>query len=126
MTTPEPFPDVEDLLCDFFDDLAETATRSDINLQQKLPLIVVVRRGGPTGRYNDEPRLDIDTFAPTRAQARELAVAVQQRLIPGPVRLDGAVLDRVTNPSGPFELPYADDTVRRFTASYGAVLRRPR
>ncbi|WP_304455856.1 DUF3168 domain-containing protein [Nocardiopsis sp. YSL2] len=120
-----PFPDIEDLLCEALADLAETGSETPHDLQDHLPWIRPTRIGGSDDRRTDVSRVDVDVFAPTRAEAWRIARAVQQRLITGPTRVIGVgLIDRARTELGPRRAPHTDQTIRRVLATYRVSARR--
>lgn len=129
-----PFIDVEYALMDLFADLvtdpADVVTVLPNDLQARLAdgrkLIRVRVIGGGDDRISDHPRIDVETFASTRAVARPLAETIRQRLISGGHRTVHGVIDHATTEVGPQEIPYDDPDVRRWSATYRLSTRRRR
>ncbi len=119
------FPDVQRLLVDDLEALAgagHTGVQTPADLAVVLPFVRVLRVGGGSGRLNDYPVLDIDVFASTYTEGELLAEQVRQRLVgppPAAVLLDSAYCE-----TGPHELPWGDDQIRRFGATYTVTVRR--
>ncbi|MEV2277869.1 DUF3168 domain-containing protein [Nocardiopsis sp. NPDC049922] len=125
MADLQPFPDIEDVLCEALADLGETGSETPADLQDHLPFIRPTRIGGSDDRRTDTSRVDIDCFGATRAQAWQVARAVQQRLISGPVHVPGVgLIDRARTELGPRRAPHPDETVRRVLATYRVSTRR--
>lgn len=124
MTPLAPFPDSEAVLMDLVEDLGNTGEVTDDQLLDNLPFIRVGRIGGVDDLITDRPRLVVDTFAATRAQAYTLAETIRQRLTSGPSRVGSAVIDKAITLSGPQEVPWSP-AVRRYSASYQLSFRRP-
>lgn len=93
-----------------------------------LPFVRVERIGGPRTRLNDHPLVDIDVLARTRDDARSLAERISTLLFsyPGMVVVGsrGVKFDSVDNPRTPARVPFDDDTVRRYGATYQISVRR--
>lgn len=111
-------------LHDAFPD-ARVVTETPANLQDVLPCIRVTRFGGADEEVStfDNPTLDFDCYAATRADARSLAYAVRSSIrndLPGQTRA-GAFASRSRTLAGPVFTPYDDTTLRRFT--YSAQIR---
>jgi hypothetical protein len=122
------FPDIEDALVVLLEPLAggedHTGTETPANLQDVLPFIRVVRTGGFSDQVNDYATVDIDTFDATyRTGVKPLAERVRQFLTGQTHRVGGVVLDRITCPNAPAELPWAPG-MRRMGATYTVVSRR--
>lgn len=123
-----PFPDVErallDLIAPLLGSAEQTGTETPADLQQRLPFGRVTRVGGPDDGISDRAVVDVDVFAATRSQAYDIAESVRQLLLAAPHAVAGVVLDSVGTIVGPRELPWADENVRRWSATYRAVARR--
>lgn len=127
-----PFVDVEKALMDLFADLvtdpADVVTVIPDDLQTRLaadrPVIRVRVVGGSDDRISDHPRVDVETFGPTRAVSKPLAETIRQRLLAGGHRTAHGVIDRATTEVGPQEIPYDDPDVRRWSATYRLSTRR--
>lgn len=88
-------------------------------------VIAVSRFGGADDeiRVFDNPVMDFDCYAPTRAAARTLAHEVRASIradLPGET-VAGAFIERARTISGPLWTPYDNTTLRRFT--YSAQIR---
>jgi hypothetical protein len=130
------YPDIESLLIDLLADFGTVDTVTPADLATVLPFIRISRIGGTDDRITDTARVDVDCFQSTRVLVQTMAEGVRQHLIAGPyVVLEGAVIDRITTLSGPFEVAWGAsgsrstsrgyDPIRRFTASYTVTARRP-
>lgn len=123
------FPDVEELLLDALGDLVvdpstQIGTSTPPDLADHLPFIRVTRFGGSDDRIRDLARIDVDTFGPTRAVAQPLAEQVRQRLLSWPLVVTGGVIDRAETLTAPAEVPWDNQQIRRWTASYTVTCRR--
>jgi len=129
VTTPPRFPDIHRVLINVLEVLAggpeHLGTQTPADLQDRLPFVRVLRRGGPSDRLSDYPRVEIDTFGATYTEAEQLAAVVHEYLTGIRLRADGAVVDRVAVDQAPVELPWSPQ-VRRFQARYLFVCRRIR
>jgi len=123
MTPLAPFPDVESAVMDLVTDLGTTGTVSDTELLDHLPFIRVGRIGGNDDLITDRPRLTIDVFTETRAEAFTISGTIQQRLISGPSKVGTVVLDVAATLNGPQEIPWSP-AVRRYSATYQVSVRR--
>lgn len=123
------FPDVErnlvHLLADLVGGLDHAGTETPGNLGDRLPYIRVRRFGGADDGISDAPVMDVDTFAGTRTAAVALAESVRDRLLAAPHHVDGVVLDHVITSTGPREIPWGGEGVRRWAATYRVTARRP-
>lgn len=123
---PLEFPDVEVVLVELLETLAGGAEHIDSQTPQsfdgRLPFVRVVHVDGPSDALQAYLNVDIDVFAPTRAVARPLAVAIHDFLTPR--RPPSPLLETVRCDEFPRELPWGDRTVRRWGGSYRVVLRR--
>ena len=109
---------------------ARVATETPANLGDVLPCIVITRFGGTDDAIwtFDNPNVDFDVYAATRAQARTLAHEVRTWVrseLPGSTITDAAgnkgFVHRTQTVSGPVWTPYDNTNVRRFV--YGAAIR---
>lgn len=119
------FLDIQRVLVDGLEVLAgagRTGIETPVDLLGAMPFVRVLRVGGPSDRLNDFATVDIDVFAATYTASELLAEQIRQYLVGPPPGL--AVLDRVNCDIAPRELPWADNNVRRFNATYGVVSRR--
>ncbi len=79
------------------------------------------RIDGGSDLVNDYPVMEVDVFAPTAAVGEPLAERIRQWLTR---RRPTPLVDRIDCATGARELPWGDDTVRRFGATYDVVTRR--
>lgn len=124
-----PFPDVERVLQDAFSGIATSVSATVVtvlpaDLQETLPLIRVRRLGGGDDRWTDQPRVDVEVYAPSRQVGKPLALALQARLLSFPIPTAHGVIDRASTEVGPQEIPYTDQDVRLFVSTYRLSLRR--
>lgn len=127
MSTPwAPFPDVEvavlDLLAPTF---PNNGTVTPADFTGLLPFVRVNRYGGTDDRFADAASVSVDVFSDHRTGARDGAEQIRQLFLAGPHAVAGAVLDRVTTASAPVEAPWDNAAIRRWTATYRVVVRRP-
>lgn len=131
MTAPAEavFPDIEVVVVLLLQDLVggadhcDTETPSD--LLDKLPFIRVRKVDGFRGKLADQPVCEIDTFALKRAVAQPLSEQVYERLMGRP-RSPSPAIDTTFCNESPRELPWGDERIRRWSATYGFSLRRSR
>lgn len=98
-------------------------TPNDDALESVLPFIRVGRVGGAPRRgseHTDRPVVDVDVFSMTRAEAKRIALEIQQLLMSAPRPIDACnVL------MGPQRVPWVEGSpIRRMYASYHLALRR--
>lgn len=115
------FPDVEDALCELLDDIAPTYTVTDKTLEA--PVIVINRTGGhqPIPGLFDLARVEIQCFAASRADSRELNKSVRDRLSGSRlVQTTAGLLDAIDEDQSPTPFPYGleQDNVRREISSW--------
>lgn len=127
MTGPlQRFPDVQAALVTLLESLAgagRTGIETPGNLQDVLPFVRVIRRGGTSDRINDHATVEVDVFDLTYKGAELLAERVREYLTGERLRAGPAVIDRVTCERAPAEVPWGPG-VRRFNAAYRLVSRR--
>jgi len=105
---------------------ARVVTETPSNLEDVLPCIAVSRFGGTDEVFAsfDNPSMDFDCYAPTRAEARSLAYAVRDSIrndLPGQI-VAGAFVSRTRSVAAPVFTPYDNTGLRRFTYSAQARL----
>jgi hypothetical protein len=124
MSDLAPFIDLELAVIQTVTDLGSTGTVTPPTLETSTPFIRVSRIGGPSDRFMDFGRIDVDCFGATRGAAYSLAETCRQRLINVPHAVTAGIIDSVITDSGPHEIPWGDPKVRCFTASYTVTARR--
>lgn len=127
------FPDVEVDLMDWLEvtvpALAQdggptrVGTVTPDRLLTRVPYVRVNHIDGSGGFVTDYPVVDIDVFAETRDAARFMAESIRQELLVAR-RVGSAVLDRVDTTSSPRRLPWDEDRVWRYGATYQLSFRR--
>ena len=131
----EPYPDtvqaVTLLVEEWFpelgpreDDEFRTGRVFPPNVQQNLPFCRITDIGGNDDGLTDRPLIDIDVLAGTFADARRLAVGIQARLLGAPWKAGPVVLDNVRTAMRPHSVPWDDERVHRYYASYVVGVRR--
>jgi hypothetical protein len=120
-----PYQGVEVLLIPWLAEQIGVRCLTDLpaDLQQVLPIVQVVRVGGPS--HDDNPRFDmptvsVDCFAEDRNSATGLALDVDEAIrevLPGQTT-GGATVTRVQSITGPHWVPYDDTNLRHFNQSY--------
>lgn len=88
------------------------------------PYVRVTRISGGDDRISDYPRLDVEVFSPSRAQAWAIAEAIRAELLSFPHRVGGALIDRVRTESAPVRAIWTDPTIHRLVATYTLSARR--
>jgi hypothetical protein len=127
MATPLPgWPDAELVMLDLLEATgAPTVTATDETLTP--PVIQVARIGGSDDGITDRPRVEVECFGATRAQAWALAEQCRQLILAASAAsVNGALIDRAVSETPAQQLPYANPDVRRVAAVYRLSLRRPR
>lgn len=132
VVTPDVgFPDVEELLIAYLEQVAPTDTVFPEEISGKV--IRIRRVGGSDDGITDRPRVQVSCAAPTRNEARAMAEQCRQLLlvlggqaveVPGlarPVPVDSCRTDTPPEPT-----PYDNPDVDRADAFYRLGLRRPR
>jgi hypothetical protein len=127
-----PYASVEKLLVAWLESQLPTVTRVvtelPAQLATKLPVVQVVRFGGPDDQPTiDLPTVDVDCYAASRGTAEDLAEDVRDLLrftLPGKT-VGGTTVSRVQTIAGPHWRPWDDTTMRRYGASYQLTVRRP-
>lgn len=133
MTDLGAFPDPEvaviAVLADLVPDAGHIATRTPADpggTLAWLPFLRIVCYGGSDNDVTDLSRVDVDAFAATKSEARDLAEAARQRLTGKPHVGTGWALDHVRTDLKPHEVPYVDNPPPyRYTAAYSVTARRP-
>jgi|SRR5690606_7669830 len=96
-------------------------TETDDELADTLPVVKVERIGGGDRVITfDVARVDVEVFAATRFDARDLSEQIRSNLryvLPGKT-ITGAVVGDVNTISGPNSAPWEDTSIRRFVATY--------
>jgi hypothetical protein len=119
------WPDINQVLRDLIgplvDGVANVGPRTPADLNTRAKFVWVRRVDGGNDDFNDFPVFDVDVFAPQYTVAEPLAEAIRQLL---DRRRPSTTIDRIRCTIGPRELPWGDDLIRRFGATYEAVTRR--
>jgi hypothetical protein len=136
---PGPYPDTEEALMDlivfWYPELATDPADASLfhvganwpdvpDILAMLPLVRVRNIGGNDDRITDHPLIDVDVLHLTFNQARDLARGIQGRLLGYPHRVGSVVIDKVRTAMRPHDVPWDDDRVSRFYASYQLDARR--
>lgn len=100
------------------------ATEAPADLETRLPFVLVALAGGSDNGVTDFSYLEIEVFAPTRPVAYALAEDIRARLLEAPHRVNGVLLDDVLTSIRPRRLPWANERIRRYAATYRISARR--
>lgn len=124
-----PFVDAElavvALLTDMVDE-GHIDIEAPSNVQDILPFIRVERIGGVSTQLSDSSRIAVDVFGAkgNRTPTKALALNVDARLRSFPHVIAGVgVIDRVDTDISPNQVPWNNDAVILFTASYKISVR---
>lgn len=126
--------DIATLIEGWFEELTNpTGEPEDFRVGQKfpnselyevLPFVRVRDIGGNDDGLTDTPLIDIDVFHRTYAEARNMAMEIQARLLRYPHRVGATVIDEVRTAMRPHDVPWDDERISRFYSSYLASARR--
>lgn len=94
------------------------------DLISKLPYVRVRDIGGNDDGLTDVPLIDVDVFHRTFDLARAMAKGIQTRLLAVPHLINGVVIDQVNTAMRPHDVPWDDERIARFYASYQVGARR--
>lgn len=135
MTLPDgTYPDSEALVIGWLVDQLDCAVVADLppNLEDVVPLVQITGlpgsnadRGWNGNRWlTGHPRIDVDTFAATRAEASDLCRSVQALLatLPG-TTAGGAIVADVREELGPDRRPDHNPRVSRYGGTYELTIR---
>lgn len=92
-------------------------------LSSSLTFVRVMRIGGQDNGITDAAMVDIDVFAATRSAAWAVAERIRAGLRPR-TRAGAAIIDSVRTSVSPRQLPWSNDNIKRYSATYGITLRR--
>lgn len=133
MTPETGWADLEELvirgLSAANDGTTAISTSTPEQLETRLPWRRVTAGPGSDDSTTDRALVDVETFAPTRAQARDLAEHDRQAMLAlagtNPAG-DDRLIDTVETSVRPQEVSFRNPGVVRFVASYWVTHRRPR
>jgi hypothetical protein len=113
-------PDVEAALIPWLTDRVGVSgcTKLPANLADVLPLVRVNVVGGTADRFSTDARVDIDAFAATYSDARDLAAAIHDAMAFLHGTTGDIVVRSVRVDSVPAERPYDNTTLSRVGGSY--------
>jgi hypothetical protein len=138
MTVLTPFAAIEDVLRTLFRADFPALAGSNPNrvgsfvppnLKDVLPFVRVGRIGGPQGKLEDRPVVDIEVFHDTLTGARDLDSALTAYLHSGRLQADlGSnvlvVIDAVRTETTGQEIPWDDPEIRRVASTHTFTVRR--
>lgn len=117
---------IEELLVEWLPSQVDAIILTDLDPmaeQSELPYIQVARIGGGRDLVLDRPMTDFDFYAPTRKEATDLALAVDDLLhYELPTQVAGLVLSLDGKYAGPYWRPYANTALVRMGATYGLLV----
>lgn len=118
-------PDVELALTTWVRDTCDTRAVTDLpaDLADVLPVVQVVAVGGSGDRFSGRPRVDIDVYAATYEDARDLAAEVHDALVLLRGTLGTLVVRDVRVDTLPSRRPYDNPALRHVGASYSISVR---
>lgn len=117
------FPDVEAGLLEVIPKSTLWLGKDDLNFDDEAPAGTSVVHhiytvgGSELGPLRTD-RVTIDTYAPSRDEAKAAAEAERARLTSGPHETSEGLLDHVEVEVVPRSIPYPDDAVAQFQATY--------
>lgn len=120
------YADIEDELATFITRELGYVAGSIVDVtteaKAKAGVVRVTHFGGPRSALNDYARVEIESFAGTRAKARQMLEDVHDTLLPR-ARLVSAIIDDVRTDASPHRAPWDNNNVRRFSATYQITVR---
>lgn len=133
-----PFKNIEQAVLDLaivtmsdrIPDATHTGTKTPATLADVLEFVRCRRVGGQDDRVTDFGVYDVDYFAPTYDAGERGAKILQGVLLGYPHRVGGTngaggvVIDYVFTERSPVELPWENEAIRRFGATYQLSARR--
>ncbi len=120
-----PFPDFDEVMKALLDDIAPVVTfESD---ETEPPYIYVTRVGGRADEITDNPVIDVEYVATTRAESKTLKTAGQERILSaGNTSPGGFLIDTAEEQTGGQYIPPVRRDDRGVTATVRLSYRRPR
>lgn len=129
--TEKPFPSAQVVvaaaLLERLPDLGHVGTwlPADLRREGALPAVQVIRRGGPDDGVTDTSRLDVYVLADGEEACEKWAELIRLTLTTQhPIRGDGRMVDGCVTEVGPHRVPYADELIVQYNATYAATARR--
>lgn len=120
-----PYPEFDDVMKALLDDLAPVVTFESDEIEP--PFIYVTRVGGRTDDTTDNPVIDVEYVAATRAESKSLKTAGQERIrAAGNTAPGGYLIDTAEETTGGQYIPPVQRDLRGVTATVRLSYRRPR
>jgi hypothetical protein len=122
-----PYPEFDDVMKALLDDIAPVVTHESDEIPP--PYIYVTRVGGADNGWSDNPIIDVEYVADSRAESKTLKTAGQERIrAAGNTRPGGYLIDTAEeNPGGGGQyIPPQQRDRRGVTATVRLSYRRPR
>lgn len=120
-----PYPEFDEVMKALLDDLAPVVTSESDEIPP--PYIYVTRVGGREDGVFDNPVIDVEYVAETRAESKSLKTACQERIrAAGNTAPGGFLIDVAEEQTGGQYVPPARRDVRAVTATVRLSYRRPR
>jgi hypothetical protein len=122
----DDFQDIEACLVLWLPTLSlvdHAGNRTPSDLEAKVVFARVIKLGGTDDWITDNPTVDVDVFALSRNAARNAAEQIRTSLRPR-VRVGSAIIDSVRTSTSPRELPWSNEKIKRYSATYALGLRR--
>lgn len=84
-----------------------------------LPAVMITRIGGGDDYITDSARVDVDSFNTTRAAAGATARSVHAQMMKlRHTSVQNVLVDHVETVTGPMWVPYQDELLKRYVATY--------
>lgn len=120
-----PYPEFDEVMKALLDDIAPVVTAESDEIDP--PYIYVTRVGGRADDVADNPLIDVEYVATTRAASKQLKTAGQERIrAAGNTAPSGFLIDTAEETTGGQYIPPERRDVRGVTATVRLSYRRPR
>ncbi|TDP29761.1 hypothetical protein [Nocardia ignorata] len=120
-----PYPDFDDVMKALLDDIAPVVTFESDEIDP--PYIYVTRVGGREDGVADNPVIDVEYVAATRAESKTLKTAGQERILAaGNTAPGGFLIDVAEEATGGQYIPPERRDARGVSATVRLSYRRPR
>ncbi|WP_280466069.1 hypothetical protein [Nocardia brasiliensis] len=120
-----PYPEFDEVMKALLDDIAPVVTFE--NDERQPPFIYVTRVGGRDDGIFDNPLIDVEYVAATRAESKALKTAGQERIRnAGNTAPGGFLIDTAEETAGGQYIPPIKRDLRGITATVRLSYRRPR
>lgn len=126
MTAAPLFADVEQLVVLLLADALDCRVSTELpaHIETVLPVVRVSRTGGPDDKITDSARIDVETFHSDRGRSWDLAQQAREAMhAAAHTVVGGRLIDTVDTETAPMWIDYANDSVRRYTATYRVTSR---